>query len=109
MVCWTWQKAQEHFHGTTESLAGVAYTAVAFSTLKLLFEDLRFGKTASLVVSLLFYGLILIQLPRLNARGTQTGKFQPGKVVHGQPRRECVRLEKVDQGFTRRSSRNLRG
>lgn len=54
-------------------LTWVAYTAVAFGTLKLLFEDLRFGNAASLVVSLLFYGLILILLPRLT-RGTQTGK-----------------------------------
>jgi hypothetical protein len=54
-------------------LAWVAYTAVAFGTLKLLFEDLRFGNAASLVVSLLFYGLILIQLPRLT-RGTQAEK-----------------------------------
>jgi hypothetical protein len=54
-------------------LAWVAYTAVAFGTLKLLFEDLRFGNAASLVISLLFYGLILIQLPRLT-RGTQTEK-----------------------------------
>ncbi len=46
-------------------LAWVAYSAVAFGTLKLLFEDLRFGNAASLVVSLLFYGLILILLPRL--------------------------------------------
>jgi len=52
-------------------LAWVAYTAVAFGTLKLLFEDLRFGNAASLVVSLLFYGLILIQLPRLT-RGART-------------------------------------
>ncbi len=51
-------------------LAWVAYAAVAFGTLKLLFEDLRFGNAASLVVSLLFYGLILIQLPRLT-RATQ--------------------------------------
>ncbi|MFZ0862083.1 MAG: hypothetical protein WCA27_25245 [Candidatus Sulfotelmatobacter sp.] len=50
-------------------LGWVAYTAVAFGTLKLLFEDLRFGNAASLVVSLLFYGLILIQLPRLTRRG----------------------------------------
>ena len=49
-------------------LAWVAYTAVAFGTLKLLFEDLRFGNAASLVVSLLFYGLILIQIPRLTRR-----------------------------------------
>jgi hypothetical protein len=46
-------------------LGWVAYAAVAFGTLKLLFEDLRFGNPASLVVSLLFYGLILILLPRL--------------------------------------------
>ena len=46
-------------------LIWVAYAAVAFGTLKLLFEDLRFGNAASLVVSLLFYGLILILLPRL--------------------------------------------
>ena len=43
----------------------VAYAAVACGTLKLAFEDLRFGNPASLVVSLLFYGLILIVLPRL--------------------------------------------
>jgi hypothetical protein len=54
-------------------LGWVAYTAVAFGTIKLLFEDLRFGNAASLVVSLLFYGLILILLPRLT-RGTQTEK-----------------------------------
>ncbi len=50
-------------------LGWVAYAAVAFGTLKLLFEDLRFGNAASLVVSLLFYGLILILLPRLTRRG----------------------------------------
>jgi len=49
-------------------LAWVAYAAVAFGTLKLLFEDLRFGNAASLVASLLFYGLILILLPRLTKR-----------------------------------------
>jgi hypothetical protein len=49
-------------------LGWVAYTALAFGTLKLLFEDLRFGNAASMVVSLLFYGLILILLPRLTRR-----------------------------------------
>jgi hypothetical protein len=49
-------------------LGWVAYAAVAFGTLKLLFEDLRFGNAASLVVSLLFYGLILILLPRFTRR-----------------------------------------
>ena len=50
-------------------LGWVAYIAVAFGTLKLMFEDLRFGNAASLVVSLLFYGVILILLPRLTRRG----------------------------------------
>ena len=51
-------------------LGWVAYAAVAVGTLKLLFEDLRFGNPASMVVSLLFYGLVLIFLPRLMRRGT---------------------------------------
>jgi hypothetical protein len=46
-------------------LVWVAYTAVGFGTIKLLFEDLRFGSAGSLVVSLLFYGCVLIFLPRL--------------------------------------------
>ena len=50
-------------------LAWAAYAAVGFGTLKLLFEDLRFGNAASLVVSLLFYGLILILLPKLTRSG----------------------------------------
>ena len=49
-------------------LGWLAYTTVAFGTLKLLFEDLRFGNAASLVVSLLFYGLVLILLPRLGRK-----------------------------------------
>ncbi len=49
-------------------LAWLAYAAVALGTLKLLVEDLRFGDAASLVVSLLFYGLILILLPRVTKR-----------------------------------------
>jgi hypothetical protein len=50
-------------------LGWIAYAAVALGTLKLVFEDLRFGNAASLVVSFLFYGLILILLPRLT-KGT---------------------------------------
>jgi len=49
-------------------LAWLAYAAVGLGTLKLLLEDLRFGNAASLVVSLLFYGLILILLPRVAKR-----------------------------------------
>jgi hypothetical protein len=53
-------------------LGWVAYAAVVFGTLKLLFEDMRFGNASSLVVSLLFYGLILILLPRLTRHGQST-------------------------------------
>jgi len=49
-------------------LGWAAYTAVAFGTVKLFVEDLRFGNAASLVISLLFYGLVLILLPRLTRR-----------------------------------------
>jgi len=52
-------------------LLWVAYVAIAFGTLKLLFEDLRFGNAASLVASLLFYGLILILIPRLTRFGRE--------------------------------------
>ena len=49
-------------------LGWVAYIAVALGTLKLVVEDLRYGNAASLVVSLLFYGSVLILLPRLMRR-----------------------------------------
>jgi hypothetical protein len=49
-------------------LTWAAYAAVGFGTLKLAFEDLRYGNAASLVVSLLFYGLVLILLPRISGR-----------------------------------------
>jgi hypothetical protein len=54
-------------------LLWVAYLAIAFGTLKLLFEDLRFGNTTSLVASLLFYGLVLILIPWL----TRSGRDRP--------------------------------
>ncbi len=47
----------------------VAYVVIGLGTLKLLFEDLRFGNAASLVASLLFYGAILILIPRLTRMG----------------------------------------
>jgi hypothetical protein len=50
-------------------LGWVAYVAVGFGTLKLLLEDLRFENAASLVVSLLFYGGMLILLPQMLQRG----------------------------------------
>ncbi|MGE5734845.1 MAG: hypothetical protein ACM34E_07130 [Acidobacteriota bacterium] len=49
-------------------LRWVAYAAVAFGTLKLPLEDLRFGNAASLVISLLCYGSVLILLPRQTRR-----------------------------------------
>lgn len=49
-------------------LGWIAYAAVAFGTLKLVLEDLRFGNPASLVLSFLFYGLVLILLPRVIRR-----------------------------------------
>jgi len=49
-------------------LGWLAYVAVGLGALKLFVEDLRLGNDASLVVSLLFYGLVLILLPRLQRR-----------------------------------------
>ena len=54
-------------------LRWIAYAAVALGTLKLVLEDLRFGNPASLVVSFVFYGLILILLPRM----TRTQEEKP--------------------------------
>ena len=56
-------------HGKRVELGWLAYITVGLGTLKLFLEDLRFGNAASLVVSLFFYGLILILLPRLTKRG----------------------------------------
>lgn len=50
-------------------LGWVAYGAIALGALKLVLEDLRFGSAGTLMVSLLFYGLILILLPRLTRFG----------------------------------------
>jgi hypothetical protein len=49
-------------------LRWAAYAAVVFGTLKLPLEDLRFGNAASLVISLLSYGSVLILLPRQTRR-----------------------------------------
>jgi hypothetical protein len=49
-------------------LGWLAYAAVAFGSLKLVVEDLRIGNAGTLVFSLLFYGLILILLPRFLRR-----------------------------------------
>jgi hypothetical protein len=52
-------------------LIWIAYAAIAFCTLKLLFEDLRYGTTASLATSLFFYGTIWVLVPRLVRSGAR--------------------------------------
>lgn len=46
-------------------LVWLAYTAIAFCTLKLMFEDLRYGSAASIAVSLFCYGMAWVLVPRL--------------------------------------------
>lgn len=55
-------------HWRRIELGWVAYGAVALGTLKLLFDDLPSGSSSTLVFSFLFYGLVLIVLPRLTRR-----------------------------------------
>jgi hypothetical protein len=50
-------------------LGWLAYGAVGLGALKLVAEDLRFGNAGTLMVSLLFYGLILVLLPKLTRFG----------------------------------------
>jgi hypothetical protein len=50
-------------------LGWVAYGAIGLGAVKLVLEDLRFGNAGTLMVSLLFYGLILILLPRVTRFG----------------------------------------
>jgi hypothetical protein len=53
-------------------LGWVAYGAIGLGALKLVGEDLRFGNAGTLMVSLLFYGLILILLPKVMRFGKAT-------------------------------------
>lgn len=55
--------------GSRVELGWVAYGAIVLGALKLLVEDLRFGNAGTLMVSLLFYGLALILLPRVTRFG----------------------------------------
>ncbi|MFZ0981112.1 MAG: hypothetical protein WAN23_17045 [Candidatus Acidiferrales bacterium] len=50
-------------------LVWMAYAAAVLGSLKLVFEDLRFGTTQSLAASLLIYGTVLILIPRLVRAG----------------------------------------
>jgi hypothetical protein len=53
-------------------LGWVAYGAIGLGALKLVGEDLRFGNAGTLMVSMLFYGLILILLPKVTRFGKAT-------------------------------------
>jgi hypothetical protein len=52
-------------------LVWLAYAAIAFCTLKLLFEDLRQGTLGSMAVSLFLYGMVWVMVPRLIRAGTE--------------------------------------
>lgn len=54
---------------TRRELVWIAYAAAILGSLKLLFEDLRFGTAQSLAASLLIYGAVLILIPRLVRAG----------------------------------------
>jgi hypothetical protein len=53
-------------------LIWLAYTAIAFCTLKLLFEDLRHGSAGTLAFSLFCYGMVWVLVPRF-ARASKAG------------------------------------
>ncbi len=54
--------------GTMPELRWLVYPVVAFGGLKLLMQDLREGRPATLVASLALYGLVLMLAPRLLRR-----------------------------------------
>jgi hypothetical protein len=51
--------------GKRIELVWLAYTAIALGTVKLLFEDLRYGSAGSVALSLFFYGMVWVLVPRL--------------------------------------------
>lgn len=52
-------------------LVWTAYCALAFVTAKLVFEDLRYGRSGSIAISLFLYALALIIVPRLGRPARQ--------------------------------------
>lgn len=52
-------------HWQRVELGWIAFSALVFGSIKLLVEDMRYGNANSLVFSFLFYGIVLIFLPRL--------------------------------------------
>jgi hypothetical protein len=51
--------------GKRIELAWLAYTTIALCTVKLLLEDLRYGSAGSVALSLFFYGMVWVLIPRL--------------------------------------------
>lgn len=56
-------------HWGRSELIWLAYSAIAFCTLKLLLEDLQAGSAVSLAFSLFFYGMAWVLVPRLARSG----------------------------------------
>ncbi|HLW55572.1 MAG TPA: hypothetical protein VKW06_22275 [Candidatus Angelobacter sp.] len=59
-------------------LSWLAYAAIAFCTLKLLFEDLRLGSAGAIAGSLFFYGMVWVLVPRLARRNAGSSARGPG-------------------------------
>ena len=55
-------------------VAWLAYPLLAFTGLKMLLEDLKHGRPATLVLAFACYGLALILVPRIRARGVAAAK-----------------------------------
>jgi hypothetical protein len=58
-----------------EELIWSAYFALAFVTTKLLFEDLRYGRSGSIAISLFLYAVALISVPRLGRTTRRTERL----------------------------------
>jgi hypothetical protein len=56
-------------HWRRVELTWIAYLAIAFVTVKLLFEDLRCGSAGAFAVSLIVYAVVWILGPRLMRSG----------------------------------------
>jgi hypothetical protein len=54
--------------GKRIELVWLTYVAIALCTVKLLFEDLRYGSAGSVALSLFFYGMVWVLAPRLLRR-----------------------------------------
>ncbi len=52
-------------------LVWLAYAAIAFCTLKLMWEDLRVGNAGSIAASLFFYGMAWVLVPRLARKASR--------------------------------------